>query len=103
MPKIKNSHGKRGSPGSRKSVPWQLQAAKAQFSELFRRARAEGPQYVTRQGKDAVVVVKAEEFERLKARSRQPGSLVRFFSESPLAQAGLDFERTRDYGRKVEL
>jgi antitoxin Phd len=101
MPKAKNPHPPR--PGSRKTAPWQLQTAKAQFSELFRRAQAEGPQYVTRQGKDAVVVVKAEEFERLQARSSQPGSLVRFFSESPLAQADLDFERTRDYGRKVEL
>lgn len=88
---------------SRNTRPWQLQAAKAQFSELFRRAQAEGPQYVTRQGKDAVVVVKADEFERLKARSRRPGNLVRFFSESPLAQAGLDLERIRDYGRKVVL
>ena len=49
--------------------PWQLQTAKARFSELFRRARAEGPQYVTRQGKEAVVVVPAEEFERLTGRS----------------------------------
>ncbi len=82
---------------------WQLQAAKAQFSELFRRAQAEGPQYVTRQGKDAVVVLTAEEYESLTARSRQPGNLVSFFAESPLAEAGLDLERPRDYGRKVEL
>ena len=27
---------------------WQLQTAKAQFSELFRKARSEGPQWVTR-------------------------------------------------------
>jgi len=47
---------------------WQLQTAKAQFSELFRRARSEGPQWVTRQNKEAVVVVPAEEFERLQAR-----------------------------------
>jgi len=86
-----------------KSKKWQLQTAKAQFSELFRRARAEGPQYVTRQGKEAVVVLPAEQFERLTERSRQPRSLVEFFAESPLAGAGIDLERPRDYGRKVDL
>jgi len=82
---------------------WQLQTAKAQFSELFRRARSEGPQWVTRQGKEAVVVLPAEEFERLQARSRQPQSLVQFFAESPLAKVTIDLERKPDYGRTVEL
>jgi prevent-host-death family protein len=82
---------------------WQLQTAKAQFSELFRRARSEGPQWVTRQDKEAVVVLPAEEFERLQARSRQPQSLVQFFAESPLAKVTLDLERRPDYGRVVEL
>jgi prevent-host-death family protein len=82
---------------------WQLQTAKARFSELFRRARAEGPQYVTKAGKEAVVVVPAEQFEKLIAKSRQPTSLVEFFRNSPLVGAGLDFEREPDYGRDIEL
>lgn len=82
---------------------WQLQTAKARFSELFRRALAEGPQYVTRGGKETVVVLPVEEFERLTARTRQPGSLVEFFANSPLAGADLDLERKPDYGRKVKL
>lgn len=89
--------------GRRSQPAWQLQDAKAQFSELFRRAQTEGPQYVTRQGKDAVVVLTAEEFERLTARSRQPGDLVRFFAESPLVGVDLNLERPRDLGRKVRL
>ena len=44
---------------------WQLQTAKARFSEVFRLARSKGPQWITRQGKEAVVVLPAEEFERL--------------------------------------
>jgi prevent-host-death family protein len=80
-----------------------LQTAKARFSELFRRARAEGPQYVTKAGKEAVVVVPAEQFEKLIAKSRQPTSLVEFFRNSPLVGAGLDFEREPDYGRDIEL
>ena len=38
------------------SKTWQLQVAKAQFSEVFRRARERAPQVVTRQGKKAVVI-----------------------------------------------
>lgn len=89
-------------PGSNKRT-WQLQAAKARFSELFRKARAEGPQWVTRQGKDAVVIVAAEEFQQLQARSRQPESLVEFFAKSPLAGANLDLDRSPDYGREIDL
>lgn len=86
-----------------KRKTWQLQAAKARFSELFRKARAEGPQWVTRQGKDAVVVIAAEEFQRLRARSKQPASLVEFFAKSPLAGANLDLDRSPDYGRDIDL
>jgi prevent-host-death family protein len=81
---------------------WQLQAAKAQFSEVFRRARSEGPQWVTRQDREAVVIVQAEEFERL-SRARQPESLVEFFRKSPLAEVDLRFDRKSDYGMDIEL
>ncbi len=86
-----------------KTSRWQLQTAKARFSEVFRRAFAEGPQYVTRQGKEAVVILPAEEFERLVGRDRQPRSLVKFFAESPLAEARINLDRKPDYGRKVDL
>lgn len=82
---------------------WQLQTAKAQFSEVFRRARSQGPQYVTRGGKEAVVIVPVEEFERLTQRLRQPGNLVDFFAQSPFAGSDIDLERKSDYGRKVKL
>jgi len=80
-----------------------LQTAKAQFSEVFRRARVEGPQWVTRQNKDTVVILPAEDFERLARRASQPVSLVRFFAESPLVGVGLDLTRSPDYGRDVAL
>jgi prevent-host-death family protein len=88
---------------SKNKTRWQLQTAKARFSEVVRKAQAEGPQYVTRQGKDAVVILPAEEFERLTAQARQPQSLVKFFAESPLAGTKLDLERRPDYGREVKL
>jgi prevent-host-death family protein len=45
---------------------WRLQDAKARFSELVRLAHSDGPQLVTLHGRDAVVVLDADEFRRLK-------------------------------------
>jgi antitoxin Phd len=82
---------------------WQLQTAKARFSELFRRARTEGPQWITKQDKEAVVMLPAEDFEALTARAKQPKSLMQFLAESPLVGSGIDLEREEDYGRDVDL
>jgi len=107
MPKSKKTgrkappaNGKRWQPAG---APWQLQTAKARFSEVFRLARAIGPQLITRQGKEAVVVLSVEQFDQLVARAPQPTSLVRFFAESPLAGLELDLERSEDLGRPVDL
>ena len=67
---------------------WQLQTAKARFSELFRRARSEGPQWITRQDREAVVMLPAEEFERLTGRAKQPRSLAKFFCRVTSSQGG---------------
>jgi prevent-host-death family protein len=45
------------------SNTWKLQDAKAQFSEVVRRARSGEPQHVTVHGKKAVVIADAERFE----------------------------------------
>ena len=41
---------------------WQLQEAKAKFSEVVEAALHEGPQAVTRRGEQAVVIVSYEAF-----------------------------------------
>jgi len=82
---------------------WQPQTAKARFSEVFRLALADGPQLITRAGREAVVVLPVAQFDALVARSQQPKSLVEFFNRSPLAGLDLKFERDRDSGRDVEL
>ena len=82
---------------------WQLQTAKARFGELFRRTRSEGPQLITKQGKDSVVMVPLELYERLMGRLQQPTSLVKFFRESPLVGLDLDLERDKDTGRDIEF
>ena len=82
---------------------WQIQTAKARFSEVFRRTRSEGPQLITRQGKEGVVMISDEQYDRLVGRSRQPKSIVQFFRESPLVGVELNLERDRDEGREIEL
>jgi antitoxin Phd len=89
-------------PGS-PAQDWQIQTAKARFSEVFRRARTDGPQRITRQGKEGVVMISDEQYERLMVKSRQPKSIVQFFRESPLAGLDLDLERDKDTGRDIEL
>jgi prevent-host-death family protein len=79
--------------------PWQLQTAQARLSEVFRLTRTQGPQIITKQAKDAVVMLPLEDFERLSGRRRRPKSLVQFFRESPLAGLRLNLERDKDTGR----
>lgn len=80
-------------------MAWQLQAAKQHFSEVVDLARTEGPQVVTKHGRDAVVIVSAEEYQLL--RGSEP-SLIEFIRSAP------DFDRlelrsANDRGREVEL
>jgi len=82
---------------------WKLQTAKARFSEVYRLARSEGPQLITSDGNEGVIVLPAEQFAWLASRSRQPKSLVQFFRESPLAGMGLDFDRSLDTAHDVDL
>ena len=80
-------------------MAWQLQAAKQHFSELVERARSDGPQIVTKHGKEAVVVVSVEDYRRL--RGSDP-SLVEFIRSAPDLDA-LDLERADDHGRDFDL
>lgn len=79
---------------------WKLQDAKSRFSELFDRAITEGAQVVSRRGKQKVVVLSKEEYDRL---TRPEGSLSEFLLNSPLAGTELNLERIRDLPRSVEI
>ena len=79
---------------STKRNTWQLQTAKAQFSEVVRRALTEGPQHITRRGKEEVVVVPIDQFERL-SKAPKKKSLVEILRDSPFAKYGVKIERDR--------
>ena|SRR5690242_21822954 len=100
---------RRPDPSSRSSLrknpgkAWQIQTAKARFSEIFRLARTDGPQRITRQGKEGVVMISDEQYEQLVGRAHQPKNLVEFFRELPLVGVELDLERSKDVERDIDL
>ncbi|MEQ9640285.1 MAG: type II toxin-antitoxin system Phd/YefM family antitoxin [Alphaproteobacteria bacterium] len=79
---------------------WSVAEAKAKFSQVIEEARHHGPQTITRHGKDAVVVVSAEEWDR---RTKPTDTLADFFRNSPLRGSGIDLERVKEYPRDVDL
>ena len=81
---------------------WRLQDAKARFSELVRLAHSKGPQHVTLHGRDAVVVVDADEFRRLKG-ERSGQLLVDALQASPYRGADIEPRRSATPVRNVAL
>jgi prevent-host-death family protein len=82
---------------------WQIQTAKARFSELFRKALTEGPQRITRSGKDAVVMMTAQEYEKLTEKPAKKQNLVEFLQASPLKGLNLDFSRNKSRSRDLKF
>jgi antitoxin Phd len=94
----------RAEPNREEQDTWPVQVARAQFARLIDEARSGRPQRIRRRGKDVVVVLAAEDFDRLTA---PRDSLVDFFRNSPLAEAmaagEIDLERDRDEVRDLDL
>lgn len=65
---------------------WAVAEAKARFSEVVEQALSEGPQEITRNGKQAVTVIATKELEKLR---RPKQSLAEFLLNSPLRGSGL--------------
>lgn len=79
---------------------WQLQEAKASFSSVIRQAINQGPQMVTLHGKPSVVLLSAEEYQRL---TQPKQSFVEFMQDSPLKGVKLDLKRNFSEPREFEL
>lgn len=91
----------RRTPAHPQPMAWKLEDAKARFSEVVRRARAEGPQRVTVRGKDAVVAIAAEALDKLLPAAKPRQDLVAFLRG--IGIGGLDGTREHDRGRDVAL
>ncbi len=79
---------------------WKLQDAKAQFSKVVEDALKIGPQYVTKRGENAVVILSVQEYEELI--SDKP-SFKDFLLSCPKMEADFEIERQKDYPRSIEL
>lgn len=100
MPTAKKNSvtGRSGSQARR----WRLQDAKARFSEVVREAQQRGPQRVTLHGKDAVVIVGADEFDRLQ-RPVTGHDIVAVLAASPLADVKFDRLTIKSKVRTIKL
>lgn len=79
---------------------WTLAHAKAKFSQVVDQAGRAGPQFITKNGKPAAVVVSVEEWARKTSRK---GTLAEFLLSSPLRGTELDMERATGQAREIEL
>ncbi len=78
---------------------WQLQKAKAQFSEVIRLAREE-PQEIMLRGKSEAVIISKEFFDAL----TQKPDFLEFMRSSPLCGVELNLERDKSkIRRQVKL
>lgn len=73
---------------------WQLQDAKARFSELFTKAQTDGPQKISRHGKEIAYIVSEKDFQK-----NQRENFVDFLLSAP--KIDLDIERIQDHAREL--
>lgn len=79
---------------------WQLQEAKNKFSQLVEKAQHEGPQFVTKHGKESVVVLSVEAYKKILTPN---SNLFQFIQTSPLSETKITIERDKSLGRDIEL
>ena len=75
---------------------WQLQDAKARFSEVIRRAVDEGPQHVSVRGEPAAVVLSEQEYHQLTA--QRPSIVDHILGGEPWPDDLVDAINDRPHG-----
>ena len=83
-----------------KENTWQLQDAKSKFSQLVENAMHNTPQFVTKHGNNAVVILSFEDYKKM---IKPKDDLVTSFRNSPLAEADINITRNKDIPRDIEL
>jgi antitoxin Phd len=78
---------------------WQVQQAKTRFSEVIERARAEGPQTITRHGAERAVVISIEDYRALVA--HRPDFKAHLLGGPKVDDFSV--ERDADAGRSIEI
>lgn len=83
-----------------KENTWQLQDAKSKFSQLVDNAIHHKPQFVTKHGSNAVVIISFEDYVKF---TKPKDDLVTFLRNSPLVGLDLELTRNKDMPRDIEL
>ncbi len=79
---------------------WQIQEAKNKLSEVKDNALKEGPQVITKHGKEVAVMISKDDYEQIKIKKCD---LVEFFRNSPLV-GKVNIKRSNDaIIRKVKI
>ena len=79
---------------------WQLQEAKNKFSNLVEIAKNEGPQLITKNGKDAAVILSIDEYKKL---VKPKTNLIEFIQQSPLKGIKIDTSRNKSHSRNFDI
>ena len=86
--------------GTEHAPAWSVVDAKARLGELLDHAISDGPQAITRRGREIAVVVSAEEWRK---KTSRVGSLAEFLASSPLRNSELGVGRVDARARDVSL
>jgi antitoxin Phd len=78
---------------------WKLQDAKAKFSQIVEDALTKSPQFVTRRGREAVVVIAARDYENLI--SKKP-SFKQFLLNGPAMNDSEGIRPVSDIRRRAD-
>ena len=84
-----------------KNDTWQLQDAKSKFSQVVDNAMHNKPQFVTKHGNKAVVILSFEDYKKI---IKPKTNLLSFLRNSPLSEIDLDISRDKtDFPRDTGL
>lgn len=79
---------------------WQIQEAKARFSQLVEDARTKGIQTITKQGEPVAVILSKKEYDKI---TKPKTSLLDMFKAAPCQDIDLDISRSKELPRDVQL
>jgi prevent-host-death family protein len=97
---MKTNRKSRRSPSSRRHRKWQVQEAKAKFSQLIKEASSSGYQTITKNGEPVAYIVSKEEFDQY---IKPKKNLLDVFDECPYPDVDIEIERSKDTIRDIDL
>ncbi len=98
--KIKHRRSIKRPAPRKKHKKWQIQEAKAKFSQLIKETATSGYQTITKNGEPVAYIVSKEEFEiYLKPQK----SLLEVLDQCPYPEVNLDIKRSSDTIREIDL